>query len=144
GLMPTGNPPFGYRRDDTAVGGVKVDPTEAAVVRRIFEWVADGTAIRAVAARLDAQGGTPRQSARWSRPSVRKILLNEVYTGSGVYNRIAKGGRGGVKLKLRDEAEWIRFQVTPVVSVGLAERARAQLDRNKHLLRGRPAKRVFL
>lgn len=138
GLMPTGNPPFGYRRDESAVGGLVIDPKEADIVRRVFEWVADGTAIRAVAARLDAQGVTPRQSARWSRATVRKMLWNEVYAGTGVYNRMDK------KTAVRDQAEWIRFKVTPIVTPALAERARAQLDKNKHLLRGRPASRVFL
>src|SRR5262249_60278598 len=46
--------------------------------------------------------------------------------------------------ELRPEAEWIRFAVTPIVSGGLAERARAQLERNVALLGGRPSKRVFL
>jgi site-specific DNA recombinase len=141
GLHPTGKAPFGYRRDESAVGGLAVDPDEANVVRRIFEWVADGTAIRAVAARLDAQGVTPRESARWSRASVRKMLWNDLYTGTGTYNRLDKSGDA---VKVRAESEWIRYKVTPVVSVGLAERARAQLDRNKHLLRGRPSRRVFL
>jgi site-specific DNA recombinase len=141
GLHPTGKAPFGYRRDEAAVGGLAVDPDEANVVRRLFEWVADGAAIRAVAARLDAQGVTPRESARWSRATVRKMLWSDLYTGTGVYNRLDKSGAAAT---VRAESEWIRYKVTPIVSVGLAERARAQLDRNKHLLRGRPARRVFL
>jgi site-specific DNA recombinase len=143
GLMPTGAPPFGYRRDETAVGGLAVEPEEAALVRRIFTWAADGASIRSIAARLDAQGIRPRRGARWSRTSVRTILYADVYLGQGVYNRRDETGPAGVTI--RDEAEWIRFAVTPIVSQALAEQARAHLQRNKSLLRGQPARRrVYL
>jgi site-specific DNA recombinase len=141
GMMPTGTPPFGYRRDAAALGGLAVDPTEADLVRRVFTWAADGAPIQAIAARLDAQGIAPRRGARWSRTSVRAILQGDVYLGDGVYNRRDETGPG---VTFRDEAEWIRYPVTPIVSKSLADRARAQLERNKSLLRGRPARHIFL
>ena len=66
----------------------------------------------------------------------------DVYLGRGVYNRRDETGADGVTI--REEAEWIRYPVTPLVSQALADRARAQLQRNISLLGGRPASRVYL
>jgi site-specific DNA recombinase len=141
GLHPNGPPPYGYRRDASALGGLAVDEPKASVVRRIFEWVADGASINAVVQRLAAQGIASSRAARWSGTSIRHILKNDVYLGAGIYNRRERDGKGAVP---RPESEWIRYKVTPLVARALAERARAQLQRNVSLLGGRPSRRPFL
>jgi len=141
GINPGGGVPFGYRRDETALGGLAVDKAAADCVRRMYSWAAEGASLRAIAARLHAQGFQPPRGSRWERTSVRRILLNPTYLGQGIY-----GQQNTMKPKrvVRDEAEWIRYAVTPIVSPALAERARAQLRRNVALLGGRPSGRVFL
>jgi site-specific DNA recombinase len=143
GTKPTGAAAFGYRLDPRALGGLAVDPAEAAIVRQVFTWAADGVSIRSIAARLDAQGIRPRRAARWSRTSVRVLLQAELYLGRGVYNRRDETN-ASAGTTLRPEADWIRYAVPPIVSPALAEKARAQLRRNRSLLGGRPARRVYL
>jgi site-specific DNA recombinase len=141
GLKPTGAAAYGYRTDPAGVGGLVVDEAEAATVRRIFTWAADGVPIRTIAHRLDVQGIAPRRGGKWSRTSVRTVLHNQTYTGTGVYNR---RDESKATVRIRPEAEWITYSVPPIVSPALAERARAHLRRNVHLRGGRPAKRVYL
>jgi len=147
GLKPSGPINFGFRRDAAALGGLAVDEGEAATVRRIFEWLAAGDSLRAIEHRLNAQGIPSPRGGRWTATTIRNIVMNDLYLGRGVHNRrqrVEEPEGEKTSLELRPEAEWIRFAVTPIVSVGLAERARAQLERNVALLGGRPSKRVFL
>jgi len=141
GLSPVGPAPFGYRRDDQALGGLAVDPDRAAIVKRIFTWAADGVPFKSIARRLDTQGIPPRRGTRWSRTGVRHIVNADVYLGTGVYNRT---DRRGTKAVTRDREDWITYKVEPIISPALAQRARQQIERNKNLLRGRPASRVYL
>jgi site-specific DNA recombinase len=140
GLSPVGPAPFGYRRDPEALGGLAVDPETAAIVKRIFTWAADGEPFKSIARRLDMQGIPPRRGTRWSRTAIRHIVNADVYLGTGIYNRSDRRGEHAVT---RDRAEWITYKTTPIISPSLAQQAREQITRNKHL-RGRPARRVYL
>jgi site-specific DNA recombinase len=141
GLSPVGPAPFGYRRDAQALGGLAVDPAQAAIVKRIFTWAAEGVSFKGIARRLDTQGIPSRRGTRWSRTGIRHIVNANVYLGTGVYNRTDRRGDHAV---VRDPSEWITYPVTPIISPALAERARAHIERNKRLLRGRPARRLYL
>src|SRR5262249_59464258 len=59
-LVPWTTPPYGYRLDPLRPrdpAGVRLDETEAAVVRRIFAWyVEDGLTLYAIARRLTDEG----------------------------------------------------------------------------------------
>src|SRR5262249_59065539 len=56
GVMPGGRPPFGYRRDPSAPGGLAKEPGEAAIVKDIFSWFLDGASMRGIASRRQTKG----------------------------------------------------------------------------------------
>jgi site-specific DNA recombinase len=60
-----------------------LDPTTAPIVRRIFEAIAGGSTLRALATALTLEGiATPTgRGAVWSLPTLRHILRNPVYIG---------------------------------------------------------------
>jgi len=81
-------PCYGYRKVD---GVLIVEPTEAAVVRRIFhDYLVAGMSLRALTAKLNSEGVPPPRGESWSMNSVRAILKRQKYCGHfvwGEYNR---------------------------------------------------------
>jgi len=73
--------PEGYR--------MVIEPSEAAVVRRIFEDFSAGRAVTAIVKTLNAEGvrGRRRVSNGWSPATVSRILKNEKYVGQWTWNR---------------------------------------------------------
>jgi site-specific DNA recombinase len=141
GMVPSGPVPFGYRRDPSAPGGYAIDEAGAAWVRRIFAWVLEGASIRAIRARLVAQGCPTPRGGPWRHSSVRKLVRCEHYAGTAWYNR-RTGGKGSSTF--RDEAEWIPIAVPPIVSRATWDRVQARLRRNGALLGGQAPKWVYL
>ena len=83
-----GPPPYGY--ESAEEGGVKrlrVNETEAAVVRSIFDDYLGGKGFKAIAQGLHRRGVPTRRGGPWTFASVRAILRNEVYTGKVQFNR---------------------------------------------------------
>ena len=83
---------YSYTLKDRAAGNdgvLQVNPEEAAVVRKMFEWVEnDGLSARRVVARLNERKVRPRKGApAWATSSVLRILKSEVYTGTWHYNK---------------------------------------------------------
>lgn len=86
GTPPTGLKAYGYRMQD---GQPWVIPAEAAVVRQMFEWSAEGRALVWIQNRLNEQGipiPQPTQTRNdtplgWHRTVVGKILKNTIYKG---------------------------------------------------------------
>lgn len=70
--------PFGYDYKD---GKLHVNPYEAEQVRKIFNWYLDGLSYRHIADNLTAEGYLDCYGNSRSWSTVRKILLNETYTG---------------------------------------------------------------
>ncbi len=74
--------PAGYKQ--------RIEPAEAAVVRRIFEEYAAGRSLLHVVQGLN-DDGVPLASGRglgWSSPTVQRILANKKYIGTWVWNRM--------------------------------------------------------
>ena len=143
-LVPTGPWPYGYRLDPTQPGGLGIHDDEARVVREMFRWLAEGTSVRGVVARLNRLPVIPkaRRAKLWGKSSVRRILTSETYVGRYWYNRREKATDG--RMKLRDESEWFAIDVPPIVDRATFERVRQQLDRNQQMIKGRPPTRVYL
>lgn len=82
-LCSSPTPRYGFRYAHDADGkrvGYEIDPENMAVVRRIFELLAEGHSVRALAATLDGEGvPTPRGGRQWSRRTLREMALDEVY-----------------------------------------------------------------
>ncbi len=89
----------------------RVNPEQAAVVRRIFALCAEGQGFTRIAKALNEDGVTPaRHASGWAPTAVREILLRPLYRGEVVWNRQRKRDRWGVKKYLdRPEGEWIRL-----------------------------------
>jgi site-specific DNA recombinase len=91
-----------------------VNPTEAAIVRRIFALCAAGTGYTRIAKLLNAEHAlAPRPKAGrlagWAPSSVKEILDRRFYLGEMVWNRTQKCDKWGQKnQRSRPEREWIR------------------------------------
>jgi site-specific DNA recombinase len=134
--MSCGGRAYGYIAGrDSATGEREIDPEQAEVVRRIFQWYADGKSPRWIAGELNTQG-VPSPGASWNRTSNRLnakrthgwvatalhgdrkrgtgILNNRLYIGEMVWNR-TKWKRGTADSKLRtweanDAAQLVKVQ----------------------------------
>ena len=95
----TGGACFGYRNveirgtDGTRSHVMReIEPTEADVIRRIFQLSAAGHGVKAIAKLLNAEGApSPRaqcgRSQTWAPSSVRAVLFRPVYRGEIVWGR---------------------------------------------------------
>src|ERR1035437_259638 len=119
------NTAFGYRyrrmdRINGKSGRLSVDPDEAQIVRRMFEWVdAERLSASRIARRLNDQRVPPRRSAVWGKSTVLRILHNEMYAGVWHYNKfqcceprrprtkVTYRKRIKSSLRRRPRAEWI-------------------------------------
>ncbi len=127
---------YGYRKSEEDRNTLLVDDYAAEIVRRIFAWKIEGMAVSAIAEKLNDlhilspkeykkslglnyRGGFTRGSgSKWSSPSIRRILTNEVYLGHLVQGRTE---RVNIKVKKRvekPEEEWIRVEDAhePIIS----------------------------
>jgi len=113
---------YGYRYDP-ASGTRFVDETQADVVRRVFDdFIAIGTC-HGLAQRLNAEDVPSFGGGRWYPLTIRRLLMNEAYTGRTVYRRtvtrkvrdVARG-RWVRRVEERPESEWIEIEgVTPAL-----------------------------
>lgn len=76
--------PYGYRLED---GQLKIEETEATVVRRIFEMRLSGMGQVAITQELNRQGIHPRDGKPWTVYRVRYILSNERYIGDSLFQK---------------------------------------------------------
>ncbi len=79
---------YGLRYRDAAKTGYDPDPATVGVVRRVFDLADAGVSIRQIGLRLQAEGLLPPHHAKtgnptWSSASVRRILTETAYTGTG-------------------------------------------------------------
>lgn len=109
---------FGYR--NVRVDGHvmrEIDPTEADIVRRIFEMARDGKGARRIAAALNAERAPcPRaQQGRpdgWVASSIKAVLARELYAGRQVWGKSRKRDTWGrVRFAKRPESEWLCVDV---------------------------------
>ena len=93
-VLCTGGRCFGYDN----IGGdghvrQQINPSEAAIVQRIFEMAADGGSLKVIAKKLnDESVRSPRpragkRYATWCPTAIRAMLRRELYTGRVVWNR---------------------------------------------------------
>jgi site-specific DNA recombinase len=117
-LHVTGGKVFGYRNEEVldAEGRRlhvlrRIDPDEAAPVRRIFSLYAAGKDMISIAKTLNADGVKPPRGHGWAPSALREMLYRELYRGVIVWNRKQKITRGGTKkLRKRPESEWLRLE----------------------------------
>jgi site-specific DNA recombinase len=84
--------PFGYRRVKVKDGGkerpkLEIEPNQSRAVAAIFNHVLQGKGLMEVAKQLTRDGIAGPGRKGWLKTTVRKILTNEVYTGTLVWGR---------------------------------------------------------
>lgn len=116
--------------------GLAVDPYAGLVVRWIFHWRSEGLSLLAISQRLETlgvlspmeykrfhgqrfTGGFPsRIQGGWSASAVKRILTDEVYTGTMVQGKTARINYKVKKSVEKDKKDWVRVRGThqPLVS----------------------------
>ena len=118
-------PCYGYMRDPEDKGHLIPNPETAPIVKKIFKWRADGIGPTEIANRLNkAHVVTPsgykktNYSSRlidrdnWNISTVKKILINRIYTGDLVQHTQTKVSYKSKKKITLDEKLWIVVENT--------------------------------
>ena len=121
---------YGYLKDPADRNHLVVDGYAADIVRRIFSWKVEGMANAAIAKKLNELGIlSPKEykksiginyrggfsnagTGEWSSVAVKRILTNEVYTGTLVQGKTEKINHKVRKSTSKPENEWIRVENT--------------------------------
>ena len=118
--LHTGGRIFGYDTVSLGEGAGKkllVNPSEAAIVKRIFELSASGNSLKAITKTLNAEHVPPprpradRVGCEWCPTAIREMLKNELYIGNVVWNRskfVKVPGTNKRQRRARPESEWLR------------------------------------
>lgn len=127
--------PYGYMREEKHKNRLVPDPYAAGVVRDIFKWKTEGMSNLAIAERLNgagvlspmeykkrrgenySTGFAVRLKAEWSAVAVKRILTNEVYTGTMVQGKSEKINYKLAECRPRPQEQWVRVKGThePIV-----------------------------
>ncbi len=112
---------YGYKTVPGKIGERRIDPDEAAVIRRIFADFAKGKAPRSIARALNAAETPGPHGRQWRDTAIRGhlqrgtgILNNELYIGRLVWNRLRylKDPETGRRVSRRNPCEdWIVEEV---------------------------------
>lgn len=143
GKWVAGMPPYGYRVDLGAFGGLEIIPEQAEVVQRIFQmYTEENYSIREIENALNQDGNTPKKGGqKWAKSSINHILDNTIYTGVCHFN---KTKRVGTKDIYKDRKEWIQIKVTPIIGVTTFEKAQLRRKDNRQFRRKQPKHRYLL
>jgi site-specific DNA recombinase len=148
GKLPAAFEPYGYRYD-RASASLHIEGREAEIVRRMFGLVVEAQIGPNAIARLLTDEGVPtrRGAPVWHRNVVRQILVNPVYAGAFVANRLDCEGMGlnrhlpppeRRRVRVRPESEWIRVPVPAIVEEDVWRKAQEALARGSRLWRSQP------
>jgi DNA invertase Pin-like site-specific DNA recombinase len=78
----TSRAPFGYRWErDGEVRRLAVEPSQAAVVRKVYADYVSGESLRAITQALNASGTPTARGGSWRHGVVSKLLSNVIHTG---------------------------------------------------------------
>lgn len=118
---------YGYQLHN---GKLAIKESEAAVVRQIFELRAVGTSLGKISEWLYAQGiRSPNGRPHWSRETIRKMLMNEKYTGDILLQKsyVADLFSGRQVKNHGEQAKYLIENHHPaIISRGLFNRAQAK------------------
>ena len=127
GKYVTGSPTYGYLKDPDDHCKVIVDDVVAENVKYIFQLILEGNTLNETAKILNEEGiPTARQRRKqilgydsyksrvnstieqsiWASSMVRRIVVNEFYTGTFVYNKTTKTKLDGGRCIVHPESEW--------------------------------------
>ena len=138
-----GMPPYGYRVDIDADGGLAVIPEQATVVQLIFRlYTEDHYSIREIISILNSDGSIPKKGGQaWAKSSINHILDNTAYAGYCFFNKTRREGTRDV---YKEKKEWIKIPVTPIISGATFEKALQRKKENQRHFRKRPKHKYLL
>lgn len=132
--------PHGYCKDPENKNHLVIDPETAPVIRRIFQWRAEGVSYMGINRRLNEAGiPSPGQyrlehgietnnnrkgrSVLWNKHMVTEILKNIVYIGHLAQKKGSQCLYAGIPYHITGEDEWIVAEHThePIISEELFE-----------------------
>ena len=121
-------PPYGYIN----VGGkMKVEPEQAAVVKRIFQGILDGKSMETVAKELNNDGIPSKKGGKWKATSIGCIVRNEKYTGDVVFQKTYSDDRFK---RHRNEGEVTQYRINghheAIISHEMFDAANAAVSQN--------------
>lgn len=146
GRLPqgTGKGMYGYRYI-AATGQREVVPSQATVVRRLFQEFAAGASIVGLANMLNDEGILTFQGKKWQTATVFHLLRNPVYAGRTFYRRTKvstirdpQTGRRRRKVVARPREDWIEVEgaAEALVPESIWEAVQARLDDPERLRMG--------
>lgn len=130
GKYTTGTPPYGYLKDPKDKYKIIIDEAVSDNVRYIFQLILEGHTLNETAKILNDEGVITARARRkeikgydayanrwestveetiWSASMVRRIVKNEVYTGTFVFNKSTKSKLDGGKVIYHPKEDWIRI-----------------------------------
>ena len=148
--------PYGYQKSAENKHRLVVDPIAAAVVAEVFGLYLDGNGCHQIASILSkrgvaipsvhnkiAVGNAGVAYGLWSHTGIRRILQNEVYTGTLVQNKYKKLNYKSQKMVQIDSEAWIRTAGAheAIISHEVYEKTQRLLEVTVHL---RPSKHRYL
>ncbi len=143
GKWVSGMPPYGYRVDIESDGGLAIIPEQAEAVQKIFHMYTEELySIREIVEVLNNDGSIPKKGGKaWAKSSINHILDNTIYAGYCFFNKTKRIGTRDVT---KDQKEWIRIEIPPIISVSIFEKARLRKKENLNYLRKRPKHKYLL
>lgn len=92
---------------------LSINPSEAAVVKNIFEWFASGDGLKLIVNRLNTQGIPSKKGGLFSINIIRQILKNPVYVGM-------------IKSKSSDGPQYVIGRHQPIVTKTIWDKVQLQ------------------
>lgn len=120
--------PYGYQKDSDNKNKLVIDVYAAGIVKEIYRMKLSGMSQTAIANALNKQGVLSpmeykhslgiriqdnfktHEQAEWSAMSVKRILENEVYTGTLVQGKRTTPNHKVKKLLKKPETDWVRIE----------------------------------
>ncbi len=151
GLVVGTEAPFGYtyiKKTKEKEGEYIINEKESEIVKYIFDsYCKTDVSLEGMVVKLKDNEMKPRRGNRvWARSSIRRVLMNETYTGTTYYNRIEKveipdrpnnyAKYLKTRQKLRAKSDWIPIKVPITISKELYYEAQKKLLNNGSTYRG--------
>jgi site-specific DNA recombinase len=144
GFLPqgTGIGIYGYKWNKITKKREPIE-REAAVVKRIFEMIAEGKTRFEVARTLNENNIPTKSGSKWHPLTIERMITNTSYIGETIFN---KNHRDGKKLLQNDVEKWeiLREVTPPIIDRALFQRAQLVLKQSKLLRKGRPQHEYLL
>jgi site-specific DNA recombinase len=123
GYWTGGNPPFGYMNHPEISNMLKIEHTEAAVVKEIYRlYTSEGHGMLRIAGILNERGIKTKTGRMWKTSGIRKVLRNTVYKGYLSYGKTKniEGEFGSYQAYTKEGEEvvsvryWSEYEIIPV------------------------------